>query len=50
MLLKALKEEKVNLPFRDKHSKVNIYKYLLVLDEWEMSQVSVNILIVLQAR
>lgn len=50
MLLKALKEEKVNLSFRDKHSKVNIYTYLLVLDEWEMSQVSVSILIVLQAR
>jgi hypothetical protein len=44
MLLKALKEEKVNLSFRDKHSKVNIYTHLLVLDDWEMSQVSVSIL------
>ena len=66
MLLKALKEEKVNLSFRDKHNKVNmcvcmyIYIYIcvcvcvcvyfLVLDDWEMSQVSVGLLIVLQAR
>ena len=30
MLLKALKEEKVNLSFRDKHNKVNIYVCMYV--------------------
>lgn len=40
MLLKALKEEKVHLLFRGKHSKVNICTYFMVLDEWEVCQVT----------